>query len=57
MNGKQVVNYHGALGYGARTYWLQGLYRSPMPKTVATYFRNLMLTTGSSRPGVSLTAT
>ncbi len=28
-------------------------YRSPTPETVAAHFRNLMLTTGSSRPGVS----
>ena len=28
INGAQVVNYHGPLGYGTPTYWEEGLYRS-----------------------------
>jgi hypothetical protein len=28
INGKEVVNYHGPLGYGVATYGEEGLYRS-----------------------------
>ncbi|MBR0795974.1 heparin lyase I family protein [Bradyrhizobium jicamae] len=46
-NGDQVVNYHGPLGYGAPTYWEEGLYRSAdATQTVAASFRNLRITTG-----------
>ncbi|KRR10485.1 hypothetical protein CQ12_10555 [Bradyrhizobium jicamae] len=50
VNGIQVVNYRGPLGYGATTYWMYGLYRSPTSETVAAKFRNMMLTMGAAAP-------
>jgi hypothetical protein len=50
IDGKQVVNYSGPLGYGQGTYWEYGIYRSTAPETTAVYYRNLMLTIGSSTP-------
>jgi hypothetical protein len=48
VNGTQVVNYQGPLGYGYQTYWENGLYRNAGPsETVAANFRDLMITTGS----------
>jgi hypothetical protein len=47
VNGAEVVNYHGPLGYGTPTYWCEGLYRNAGPsQTVAADFRDLMITTG-----------
>ena len=49
VNGTQVVNYHGPLGYGTPTYWEEGLYRNSGPaQTVTADFRNLEITTGSA---------
>jgi len=49
INGNQVVNYNGPLGYGYATYWEYGLYRNAGPsETVAADYRNLTLTTGSA---------
>src|SRR5258707_5974689 len=49
INGNQVVNYNGPLGYGEPTYWEYGLYRNSGPtETVAADYRNLTLTTGSA---------
>lgn len=49
VSGIQVVNYHGPLGYGFATYWLEGLYRSAdRSRTVVANFRDLMMTTGST---------
>jgi hypothetical protein len=48
VDGVEVVNYHGPLGYGAPTYWEQGLYRSAdASQTIAANFRDLTVTTGS----------
>lgn len=48
VNGVEVVNYHGPLGYGAPTYWEEGLYRSAdASQTVAASFRDLIITIGS----------
>ncbi|MEH2516376.1 hypothetical protein V1279_001949 [Bradyrhizobium sp. AZCC 1610] len=47
VNGTRVVSYQGPLGYGAPTYWMYGLYRSPTSETVAAKFRNMTLTTGA----------
>ncbi|MFK4722758.1 hypothetical protein ABIE89_003858 [Bradyrhizobium niftali] len=47
INGNQVVNYNGPLGYGSRTYWEEGLYRHTSPEVMAADFRNLTITTGS----------
>ena len=49
VNGTQVVNYSGPLGYGSPTYWEDGLYRNSGPTESATAdFRNLTLLTGSA---------
>jgi len=51
VNGTQVVNYHGPLGYGSPTYWEEGLYRNAGPsQTVAASFRDLIITIGSAPP-------
>jgi hypothetical protein len=51
VNGNEVVNYRGPLGYGAPTYWEVGLYRSAnQSQTIAANFRNLMIKTGSTTP-------
>ena|GEM_PF-2743437 len=50
INGTQVVNYHGPLGYGAPTYWEEGLYRSTTNQDLAADFRDLQITTGSTPP-------
>jgi hypothetical protein len=53
VNGAEVVNYHGPLGYGAATYWEEGLYRSADAfQTVAANFRNLIVNTRSPLPSV-----
>ncbi|MBR0795965.1 heparin lyase I family protein [Bradyrhizobium jicamae] len=52
VNGTKVVNYSGPLGYGAPTYWEEGLYRNAGPtQTVTADFRNLTLVTGSTAVG------
>ncbi|GAA0005592.1 hypothetical protein BDS110ZK4_14900 [Bradyrhizobium diazoefficiens] len=52
VNGTQVVDYHGALGYGTPTYWEYGLYRNAGPsETVTADFRNMTLVTGSQAVG------
>ncbi|UFX42774.1 polysaccharide lyase [Bradyrhizobium sp. 41S5] len=48
INGTQVVNYSGPLGYGVGTNWEYGIYRSTAPETVAVDYRNMTLLTGSS---------
>ncbi|QOZ35121.1 hypothetical protein XH92_28460 [Bradyrhizobium sp. CCBAU 53421] len=48
INGTQVVNYSGPLGYGQATNWEYGVYRSTAPETVAVDYRNMTLLTGSS---------
>ena len=48
VNGSQVVNYHGALGYGDGTYWEYGIYRDSAPETTAVDYQNMTLTTGSA---------
>ena len=47
INGAQVVNYHGPLGYGTPTYWEEGLYRSTTNQTITADYRALSITTGS----------
>jgi hypothetical protein len=48
INGNQIVNYNGPLGFGEPTYWEQGLYRSSTSETVAADYRNLTITTGAA---------
>ncbi|WP_369721969.1 heparin lyase I family protein [Bradyrhizobium sp. LLZ17] len=50
INGKQVANYQGALGFGQGTYWEYGIYRSRAAETSAVRYRTLMLTIDSSTP-------
>src|SRR6266436_62678 len=48
INGTQVVNYHGSLGYGTSTYWEEGIYRSAdASETLTVDDRNMTLVTGS----------
>ncbi|WP_271615351.1 heparin lyase I family protein [Bradyrhizobium sp. CCBAU 51627] len=47
INGNQVVNYQGPLGYGQGTYWEYGIYRSRATETAAVDYRNMTLVTGS----------
>ena len=54
IDGKQVVDYNGPLGYGYSTYWMEGLYRSANSGTLAADFRDFTMTTGSYAP-VTLT--
>ena len=52
INGNQIVNYNGPLGYGGQNYWLYGLYRPyETPQTVVGDFRNMTLVTGSAAAG------
>ncbi|WP_369721955.1 heparin lyase I family protein [Bradyrhizobium sp. LLZ17] len=51
INGKQVVNYQGPLGYGQGTYWEYGVYRSRATETAAVDYRNMTLVTGSQAAG------
>lgn len=48
IDGNQVVNYHGPLGYGVGTDWEYGMYRSSAPETSAVDYRNVILTYGSA---------
>ncbi len=48
INGTQVVNYSGPLGYGVGTNWEYGIYRSTAPETVAVDYRNMTLLTGAA---------
>ncbi|MCP3459283.1 heparin lyase I family protein [Bradyrhizobium sp. CCGUVB23] len=53
INGNQVVNYQGPLGYGQGTYWEYGLYRETATETAAVDYRNMTLVTGSQAAGWS----
>jgi hypothetical protein len=51
INGNQVVDYNGPLGYGYPVYWVEGPYRSADgSQAVAANYRNFTLTTGSTAP-------
>jgi hypothetical protein len=41
VDGTQVVNYSGLLGYGYDTYWLFDIYRESEPQDTAAQFRNM----------------
>jgi hypothetical protein len=52
INGQQVVNYHGSIGFGTPTYWSEGLYRSAgASQTLTVDERNLTVVTGSQAAG------
>jgi Polysaccharide lyase len=57
INGVEVVNYHGPLGYGTPTYWEEGLYRSTASQTVTADYRDLSITTGSGATSGGTTTT
>ena len=46
-DGTQVVNYHGAFGYGDPVYWKEGIYQNNVPQTVAVDYSNLHISTPS----------
>ena len=51
VNGQEVVNYKGPLGFGDPTYWEYGIYRSPASESAAVDYRNMTLVTGSAANG------
>jgi hypothetical protein len=51
LDGQQVVNRQGPLGFGHPTYWEYGVYRSSAPETVAASFRNMAIRTGAEPRG------
>jgi hypothetical protein len=51
VNGQEVVNYKGPLGFGDPTYWEYGIYRSPASEAAAVDYRNMTLVTGSTANG------
>ena len=51
VNGQEVVNYKGPLGFGDPTYWEYGIYRSPASEAAAVDYRNMTLVTGSAANG------
>ena len=57
VNGVEVVNYHGPLGYGTPTYWEEGLYRSTASQTVTADYRDLSIATGSGAASGGTTTT
>lgn len=44
-DGANIVDYHGAIGTGAGTYWKEGIYRSSAQESIAAHFRRLKITT------------
>ncbi len=52
INGAQVVDYHGPLGYGAGTYWKEGIYQDPADttQTLAVDYKNLTVSATPSAP-------
>ncbi len=50
LNGEQVVDYSGYIGYGYGAYWKQGIYRAASSESIAVDFRDLSIQgTGASR--------
>jgi hypothetical protein len=44
VGGIKVVDYKGAVGYGVRGYWMEGIYRATVPETVAVKYKNMSVT-------------
>jgi hypothetical protein len=44
LDGTQVVDYSGPLGYGCSSYWEHGLYRDRSPETIAAKVKNMTAT-------------
>jgi hypothetical protein len=54
LNGVQVVNYHGPLGYGAGNYWKEGIYQdsSDTTQTIAADYKNLVISPTPGAPTI-----
>src|SRR5262249_37797318 len=53
-DGTEIVNYHGAIGYGQSVYWKEGIYRSPTTVVMAADYQNTTVTdTSSNLPQLS----
>jgi hypothetical protein len=52
LNGTEIVNYHGPIGYGAGTYWKEGIYQdsSDTTQTIAADYKNLQLSDTPNAP-------
>jgi hypothetical protein len=55
VNGAEVVDYHGPLGYGAGNYWKEGIYQDSANTTqsIAVDYQNLSISTGKPAPAPS----
>ncbi|WP_136623504.1 heparin lyase I family protein, partial [Bradyrhizobium centrolobii] len=52
INGQQVVDYHGAIGYGGGVYWKEGVYEGwSSNQTITVDYANTVIT---SKPGAPL---
>ena len=45
LNGAEIVDYHGPIGYGAGNYWKEGIYQDPSntTQTIAADYKNLVI--------------
>jgi hypothetical protein len=43
LDGEQIVDYSGAVGYGYGVYWKQGIYRAASSEDIAVEFRDLTI--------------
>jgi len=41
VNGEQVLDYTGYIGYGGGVYWKQGIYRAASPETLVIEYRDI----------------
>ena len=51
INGTEVVNYHGPIGYGGGVYWKEGVYEGwSSNQTITVDYSNTVLTTAPGAP-------
>jgi large repetitive protein len=51
INGTEVVNYHGPIGYGGGNYWKEGVYEGwSSNQTIAVVYKNTMITATPGAP-------
>src|SRR5579883_3281109 len=52
VNGTQIINYHGPLGYGAGNYWKEGIYQDPSStgETITADYKNLVISGTPTAP-------
>jgi len=43
LDGEQIVDYSGPIGYGYGSYWKQGIYREAADETIAVDYKNLSI--------------